>query len=509
MARTDPPTNDNALSMDAGPGAIQAERAKRATSPATKRILFVIVGLAVVVASIGGFYLTSDAFDERSRVLVAAADLPAGTILGPEHLTFALADMGGIPHTPWTPGLVEDLAGLLVTQDILQGAAVQQEILTAPDTLPDGDELEVVVPLDASLSPTGVVEGDTVLLIDPGVEPVADDPGRPRQVIGTLELENFDGASVRLFVPPEEWALWRQLPTELGATPQVLPVSVGGDPADVGERLDALWSAEWSNAVEALAAAVPDVEPEPAAGPGELEIVVPLDTSLAPSGVVEGDVVLLVDPGRPPAGDDRGRPRSVLDPQNPLHPPQNPLRLENFDGSAIRLFVPPEEWAVWRALPIELGGAPLVVHVPEGSDAADMAGRLDAGWLADWEDATDGILIPEPEQFLVTLPLDPSISPVAVNNGDLVLIIDPGAAGGPETPARAPRVIETRVLEGWNGSVLRFWEEPDRWAFYSFLAERRGAVPWVMAVPVPVAPDEVDALVADVNAAFAEWYPSR
>ena len=505
MARNDLPTNDITEDGSATPSPAPAERARRATSPTTKRILLVILGVAVVLASIAGFYLTSDAFDERTEVLVAAVDLPAGTILGPEDLTSALADMGQIPHTPWAPELADALAGLLVTEDIPLGAAVQQHLLVLPDNLPDGDELEVIVPLDASLAPSGVVEGDVVLLIDPGVAPSTDDPGRPRRVIGPpLELQNFDGASVKLFVPPEEWAQWRQLPTDLGATPLVLPVSVGGDPTDMSERLDAVWYGEWSAAVDAVAAAVPVVEPEPAAGPGELEVVVPLDASLVPSGVAEGDLVLLVDPGVPPAGNDIGRPRSVLD-------PKIPLRLENFDGSAIRLFVPPADWAVWRALPAELGGAPMVVPVPEGSDPADMVRRLDAGWLAAWEDSVEHVTTPGPGQFLVTLPLDPSLSPGGVGNGDLVFIIDPGRPGDPgdpENPGKPPRIMESRILNGWDGSVTRFWETPDRWAFYTFLPQRLGAVPWVMAVTVPVAPGEVEALTDRINAALAQHYPS-
>ncbi len=483
-----------------------AERAKRATSTSTRRVLFVVVGVVVLVASVGGFYLTSDAFDERTEVLVAAVDIPAGTILSAGDLTVALADMGSIPHSPWVAGLDEALVGLLASQDIPAGAVVQQATLVSPDTVPDGDELEVIVPLDASLSPSGVAEGDLVLLIDPGVAPVPGDAGRPRGVLEPLELKDFDGSAIRLFVPPEEWARWRALPGELGATPQILPVSPGGDPEVLAQSLDALWYEEWSGAVAELAAAEPVEVPEPAAGPGELEVIVPLDASLVPSGVQQGDRVLLIDPGVAAAGNDPGRPRSVLN-------AENPLLLDDFDGSAIRLFVPPAEWERWRRLPAELGAVPLVLPVPDGSDAADMARRLDAEWLGEWEvsaaASAAAVAPPEPGQFLVTMPLDASLSPGGVSNGDQVFIIDPGAPGDAETPGSPPRIMETRTLEGWDGGVMRFWADPDRWAYYTFLAENIRAVPWVMAVTVPVSENELADLVDDVNAALARWYPTR
>ena len=74
-------------------------------------------------------------------------------------------------------------------------------MLVPASSEPIGDELEVVVPLDTSLAPSGAFEGDVALLIDPGATPSGDGPGRPRSVIRQLELRGFDGSSVRLFVP--------------------------------------------------------------------------------------------------------------------------------------------------------------------------------------------------------------------------------------------------------------------------------------------------------------------
>ncbi len=140
-------------------------------------------------------------------------------------------------------------------------------------------------------------------------------------------------------------------------------------------RLDAVWRDQWLDAVQEAALQAAAVEAEPTAGPGELEVIVSLDAGLAPSGVGEGDLVLLIDPGAEPLGNDPGRPRSVI----------GTLELDNYTDGQMRMFVPPEEWLYWRSLPDDLGAAPMVLPVAEGTDTDDMAARLDAEWRTVWE----------------------------------------------------------------------------------------------------------------------------
>ena len=483
-----------------------AGRARRTGSVGGRRVLFILLGLVVLLGSVAGFYLTSDAFDERTEVLVAAVDIAAGAVATAPDFRSELANLGGIPHVPWTPDAPFAFDGLVAVEAIAAGSVVTGDMFILPDTVPLDDQLEVFVPLDTSFSVTPVQPGDTVLLVDPGVEPSAEGPGRPRQAMRSLELDDFNDGSLRLLVPPEEWAAWRDLPERLGANPQVLPVSLGGDADDMAQRLNAIWQADWAAAVEAATPVVVEVPPEPAPGPDELEVRVPLDVTLAPVGLEVGDRVLLIDPGERPAGSAAGRPRSVI----------GTLVLELFDGAEVRLFVPPDEWARWTALPGDLGGAPLALPVPEGSDVDGMIGRLDALWLAEWEAALEevesaatAVATPQPGEFLVTLPLDASLSSRAPTNGDQVLILDPGGSGSPTEPGQPPQVIEWRVLEGWDGSVLRFWATPDRWGYYTFLPDRLGAVPLVMVVPEPVTDDAIDALLRDVNGALLRYYPDE
>ena len=113
------------------------------------------------------------------------------------------------------------------------------------------------------------------------------------------------------------------------------------------------------------------------AAPGELEVLVPIDTSLAPSGVSRGDLVLLVDPGAAAAGGNAGRPRSVL----------RAVVLEHYEPGVLGIWAEPEEWAWWDALPVRLGAAPMVLRVAPGTDVSDVADRLNDQWLSQWQQA--------------------------------------------------------------------------------------------------------------------------
>ena len=352
------------------PTAARAEKTRRRLSESGRRVLFIVLGLIVLVGSVLGFYLTSDAFDDRTAVLIAARDIEAGEILTSVDLTSTLVVVGPIPHIPWDPFTPLDFEGKVTLQTIPAGALVLDDLVTDADTVPVGVELEVIVPVDTSLATDGVFEGDEVLLVDRGVEPAESDPGRPRQVVRQFTLTNFDGSQMRLFLAPEEWAEWNQLLDDVGGSLMVVPIGIGGDADETTQRLNAVWEAQWAAAVSAVERAASAVRPS--AGPGELEVVVSLDAGLAPSGVSDGEFVLLIDPGEPPVGNNPGRARSVI----------GTLQLENFDGGQIQLFVPPEEWLYWRTLPEQLGSSPMVLPVADGTDVDDMIQRLNELWLA-------------------------------------------------------------------------------------------------------------------------------
>ena len=353
------------------PAAARAERARRQMPESTRRLLFIIAGVLVLVASVLGFYLTSDAFDERTAVLVALRDIEYGETVTAADFGSEQVLVGSIPHLPGTPAQQSLFDGKVAVQAIPAGALVRHDMFIEVETV--GVQLEVVVPLDLHLATDEVSEGDLVLLVDPGVEPVEGDEGRPRHVVRQFELTNFEGSQMRLFLAPEEWAEWEALLEEASGTLMAVDLDPGDDAEQITQQLDAVWQAQWSAAVEEVALAVAEVEPT--AGPGELEVIVSLDASLAPSGVVEGDLVLLIDPGAEPLGNDPGRPRSVI----------GTLELQNYNGGQMQMFVGPEDWLYWRSLPEDLGAAPMVLPVAAGSDAEDMTGRLNTQWHAAWE----------------------------------------------------------------------------------------------------------------------------
>ena len=281
--------------------------------------------------------------------------------------------LGDVPHLRWSDGTPEALAGLAIAHAVPAGSLVGAHLLVEPSVGAFGDALEVVVQIDTSLAPSGVREGEMVLLVDPGAAPSRERAGRPRSVIRALELAAFDGSAMRLFVPPAEWVWWRALPAELGAAPMALPVPLGGDPAQLAAELDALWAASYSQQAAALQPFGAGWRDQ--AAPGELEVLTPVDLSLAPSSIAEGDLVLLIDPGAPRGSADGGRPRSVL----------RAMRLEHYQDGVVGVWAQPAEWVWWRSLPERLGAAPMVLRVPAGTDTDAVAEELDDRWQRAWE----------------------------------------------------------------------------------------------------------------------------
>jgi len=471
-------------------------------------------GVLVLAVAVVGYLLTSGIFDEpeaATGALVAAVDIAPGTVVAGSDFTFVEADLGAVPHVPWSPEAPSLFEGLVSVGRIAAGMPVVEAMFRTLQSAPFEDELEVTVELDLSATPSEVVEGDLVLLVDPGAPPTVEDEGRPRAVIAALELQQFDGSATRLFVQPEEWVFWSNLAVDLGAAPQVLPVPLGGDAEEMTARLNEAWQADHAAELALFAAAAAELEAaavEPAPRPGELEVLLELDLSLSPTPPAEGDLVLIVDPGVPPAVGDAGRPRRVV----------QPLELTDFDGATARLFAPPEEWRRWSALPFDLGASPLALPVEPGTDAGATADSLNALWQEEYDRAlaraeAEALEIsaelararPGPGQLAVTVLLDGTLSSTPLQQGDLVLLIDPGSAPVPGDAGRPRRVIGPLELGDFDGISVRMFVPPDEWLRWRSLPGELGGAP--MAIPVPPGSD-VEEMTAALDAAWRAEHES-
>lgn len=376
--------------LDAEPEAATAKRARRKVSDAQRRRLFVILGALLAVLSVAGFYVTSDAFDSRVPVLVAAVSIDEGETITSAHLASADAQFDAIPYLAFSPENVALFEGQIAAHSIEEGTLMRAGMTIEPLSTPVGDQLELMVPLDLSLEPSGVHPGDEVLLIDPGQSPSAEDPGRPRRVLEALMLRDFDGTNMRLLLPPEEWATWRASLDRLGTSPMVLAVPLGGVAEEFAQRLDAVWHAEHSESAQAIVDAQLASGDALSAGPGELEIYVGLDTSLVPSGLSDGDRVLIIDPGVEPTLESPGRPRQVI----------RKTVVTNYRDGQMRLFLQPDDWIYWQQLSRDLGARPMVLVVSPGTDEAALVDALDAAWADAYEHALNAVYSPEGSGFI-------------------------------------------------------------------------------------------------------------
>lgn len=227
----------------------EAATGKRQQMPAsTRRILLVILGALALAASVTGFYLFSDAFDERTPVLVAAVDIQKGETVGADVLTSDLAAMGSIPHIPYSPDAQLAFDGFTASQPIPAGTVILSTMFIPP-TLPGPGDLGLTVQFDTSLLTSPAYDGDTVLVVAPGAEPTDDGPGRPLEAIDTLVLSNYqeDGTMTMFFAPEElqEWSAWRLLPEAIGAAPQIMLVPSGSNPESFAQLINNVWQQEW------------------------------------------------------------------------------------------------------------------------------------------------------------------------------------------------------------------------------------------------------------------------
>ena len=374
---TDTPLLPEEAPAASGSVPARGRKARKALPESTKRILLVVGGVFLLIASVAAFYFTSDAFDERTPVLVSAVSIDAGETVSASYFTSELVLAGSIPHIPYTAGAPSAFEGLVAAHPIAAGALVHPDMFIEGDTVAVGVELEIIVPLDVSLATEELAEFDQVLLIDPGAAPTEQDEGRPRRVVRPFQLANFDGSQMRLLVTPEEWASWTADLQAVGGTFMVVDLGLGAEAEEMTGRLDAVWLDQWNEALDEMARRLAEANQTPTAGPGELEVIVAFDTSLVPSGVAEGDLVLVIDPGEAPLANNPGRPRAVI----------RTLELSNYSGGQMQMFVPPEEWQYWLGLSDDLGATPMVLPVPEGTDTDDMSARLNAEWQTAWERA--------------------------------------------------------------------------------------------------------------------------
>ncbi len=551
MTNSDPFHLPEDAAAEAQPEAATGKKARPQMPVSTRRILLIILGVFVLAASVAGFYFVSDAFDKRTPVLVAAVDIQKGDPISADLLTSDLAVMGSIPHIPYTPDAQLAFDGFTASQSIPAGTVILGDMFIPP-TLPGPGDLELTVLFDTSLLTSPAFNGDTVLIVAPGVESTAEDPGRPHEAIDTLVLSNYHDGSITMFFSPEELgerSAWKLLPEAIGAAPQIMLVPLGADPEEFAQLINAAWQSEWETRAAAAALLAAQSQPEPAeevaadsdsgalespresaAARGELELTVQFDTSLLTSPADNGDTVLVVDPG----GSTAGGTAPILGLESAASGPgQRPqkaithMELSNYEAGTMTMFFKPqkeelEEMSAWRQLPEVIGAAPQIMLVPSGSDPEEFAQLLNGVWRSEWEArvarAAAALLSTEPEpgsgelalsaELEVTVPLDTSLTATEVSEGDTVLMVDPGQPPEGDDVGRPRRVLQTIELENFDGAATRLLVPLDEWLEWFYwvrLPDELGAAPIVL--PIPEGAD-VDAEIERLNGRWHDQWRS-
>ena len=276
--------------------------------------------------------------------------------------------------------------------------------------------------------------------------------------------------------------------------------------ANIGTIAHIPWSPDAPAAFAGLVAAQPIpagglivaemlLDPDAGGTDVEFQIHVPIDTAMVIGEVSDGDSVLLVDPGEEPAGRNPGRPRSVI----------RPFDLRSFDGSAMVLNVPPEEWLQWRALLAQVGGTLMVLPYSAAADPDEVTARVEAVWHEQWSETAASVInaLPKAGELELVVSFDTSLVPTPIFDGDLVLMVDPGAPVSRGDPGRPRSVMQAMTLENYSGGQMQMFLQPEEWANWLALASDLGAPP--VLVPIPPGTD-VEEMTTRLNAVWDEQW---
>ena len=364
-----------------------------------RKAVYALLGVAILIGSIGAFYTASAAFDDRVPVVVSVGTVEEGALFSATDLGRAEALVDGIAHIGWTSGIEESLAGFVATANIEPGTLMHEGLFMEPDPLtPPSDSIEIQLRLAAFPTSAALVAEQTVLVIAEGVSP-GDTEGKPRRVVGPpLAMRHWDGSILHIYPSPDEWYDTLTNYTSVGV---LQALAVEPDHAEaIAAALTEGWQRDWEQAKA-------DVGFAPPAG-GDLDMVLPLDLALTPTAIANGDTVLIIDGGSVDAAATDARPPRVLEHRT----------LDGWDAanSSLRLFgLTPSDWVYYRSLldgedPFVLRVSDDVEWLPEvpcdscpgGVRIGRLLDELVTGMVQDWEQRRHDL----PEDFFDRLTRD-------------------------------------------------------------------------------------------------------
>ena len=300
-----------------------------------RRAFYAAGGIFLFIASIGTFYVASDAFDDRTQVLISARQIEAGSVIVEDDIGWTLALVDSVEHIAWTPEKAASLAGFEAGYTVPANTLLAPDIFVEPDTSgPPENSIELQLPLIRHPLSAELTAGATVLVVAQPVAPGIT-AGRPQHIVGDpVILEYWDGVVLRLYPAPADWEATLRLYSDADVAPSAIVVPPE-HAEEIADALTASWNTDWEEAQTNVGFAKPRT--------GDLDMVLPLDTSLTPGPISNGDTILIIRPG----SDDP----TTLDAQPPEIIEYH-AELEGWDlrSSTLRLFgLTPQEWIFYRS----------------------------------------------------------------------------------------------------------------------------------------------------------------
>lgn len=232
---------------DGSPTEERSEERAGAESPSRRRVVLpmatekrrgglLLIGLALVVFSVLGFWLVLQSVDARTGYLMAARNIERWETVGPGDFAVVNANVGAASAA--APGQIQDIAGRWATGRIPAGTIVTAGMFETPPLsgAEESGKVMIELTLPAEDAPFDELRaGDTIALL--GQDPTAagfggdlvEAQGQPLTLIGVLTLEFVTDSKIYYVVTPQQAMALKQTVDRYTASANRLIVKLGQD----------------------------------------------------------------------------------------------------------------------------------------------------------------------------------------------------------------------------------------------------------------------------------------
>ena len=147
----------------------------------------------------------------------------------------------------------------------------------------------------------------------------------------------------------------------------------------------------------------------------------------------------------------------------------------------------------------------MILPFSAAADPDEIAARVEAVWEAEWSEEAASVInaLPKAGELELVVSFDTSLVPTPINDGDRVLLVDPGAPAFLGDSGRPRSVMQEMTLQNYSNGAMQMFLQPEEWADWLALATGLGAPP--ILIPIPPGTN-VEDMTARLNEVWDEQW---